>query len=57
MYRTSTNTLVRVYAILVADIMDRPERSIMTGILGHGGKWSKCWKYSLDLDLSKVVSC
>ena len=57
MYRASDNKLVRVHAILVADIMDRPERSTMTGILGHGGKWSKRWKYSLELNLSKGVSC
>ena len=37
--------------------MDRPERSTMTGILGHVGKWSKRWKYSLELNLSKGVSC
>ena len=57
MYRTSDNKLVRVHAILVADIMDRPERCTITGILGHGGNWTKLWKHSLDLNIEKALSC
>ena len=46
-----------MHAILVAEIMYRPERITMTEIIRHGGKGSKIWKYSLDLNLSKGVPC
>lgn len=40
-YQRILNKLVRVYAILASDIMDRPKIRKMTRILRYSGKWSK----------------